>query len=78
MPAELFAARLRHANLLDRLGVESPVDDTQRLQWFQQATDLRPSFAAPYLEYAIYLERAGRLDEARELKARAEKFASAR
>jgi TolB-like protein len=78
VPAELFAARLRHANLLDRLGVENPVDDAQRLQWFQEATIRRPSFVAPYLQYANCLEHAGRLDEARELRSEAEQLAPTR
>jgi hypothetical protein len=77
VPAELFAMRLRHANLLDRLGVEDPVDEAQRSEWFAQATSLRPSYAAPYLEYANFLEHAGRLDEAHELRSEAEKIAPA-
>ena len=77
VPAELFAMRLRHANLLDRLGVEGSADEAQRSEWFARATSLRPSYAAPYLEYANFLEHAGRLDEARELRSEAQKIAPA-
>jgi TolB-like protein len=75
VPAELFAARLRLANLADSLGSAVPVDDAQRLEWLRRATSLRPSFAEPYFHYAEYLARNGRTDEARENLAKAKELA---
>ena len=73
-PAELYAARLRLANLADRLGSVPAVGDEQRREWFERATALRPSFAPPYLRYAEHLQRIGRDAEAVELRKQAEKF----
>lgn len=73
-PAELFAARLRLANLGDRFGVRQSVSEAQRREWFERAIALRPSFAAPYLGYAEYLQRAGYDADAVEIRDKANKF----
>ena len=73
-PAELYAARLRFANLGDRFGWEPPVSAEQRREWFERAIARRPSFAPPYLRYAEHLERTGRDAEAVELREQAEKL----
>lgn len=73
-PAGLYAARLRLANLADRLGSVPAVDEGQRREWFERATALRPSFAPPYLSYAEYLERIGRDAEAVELRKQAQRL----
>jgi len=75
VPAELYASRLRLANLTDGLGSETPVDDAQRIEWLQHATTLKPNFAEPYLLYAEYLLSEGRNDDAREYLAKARKLA---
>jgi len=73
-PAELYAARLRLANLADRFEAATSADDEQRRDWFERATSLRPSFAEAYRLYADYLERTGRIDAATELRQEAAPF----
>jgi len=78
VPAELFASRLHLANLQDQLVGRSDANSDQRRDWFERATSLRPSFAAPYRYYAEYLERNGRGDEASSLFDRANELAPQR
>jgi TolB-like protein len=73
--AELYAARLRYSNLSDRLDFRPMATAENRKLWFERATTLRPSFAAPYFHYAAYLERLGRSDEAEAYLARARQIA---
>jgi len=74
-PAELYAARLRLANLSDRFDVRPSATAEERKRWFVQATTLRPSFAAPYFQFGSYLERQGLSEEAAEYLARARQIA---
>jgi TolB-like protein len=71
VPAGVFAARLRMANLADRFGLESAADAALRRQWLESAIGLQPSFAEPYMLFAEYLRHSSRDDEAEEYLARA-------
>jgi TolB-like protein len=75
VPAGLFAARLRLANLADRFELDSKPEEALRLQWLETAVTLRPSFAEPYRLFAEYLENSGRAGEAGEYLARAAELA---
>jgi TolB-like protein len=74
-PAELYATRLRFADVSERLQSPPSASSEERKHWFERATTLRPSFADPYFRYAGYLERQGRRDEAEDYVARARQFA---
>lgn len=74
-PAELYATRLRFADVSDRLQSLPSASAADREHWFKRATALRPSFAEPYLRYAGFLERQGQSDEAEEYLARARQIA---
>ncbi len=75
VPAGLFAARLRLANLADHFKSDPTPDEAQRQRWLQSAISLRPSFAEPYRLFAEYLENSGRAEEAGEYRARAAELA---
>lgn len=73
-PAELYALRLRAANLADRLDTQNRVSEQQRQAWFGLATELRPNFAEPYRLYAEFLEQEGRDREADDYRAQARRL----
>jgi TolB-like protein len=74
-PAELFAARLRLADISDRLQSQPSATEEERKLWLERATTLRPSFAEPYFRYAGFLERQGRGEEAEDYRTRARQIA---
>jgi TolB-like protein len=77
VPAELYASRLRFANVSDRLGSQQSASEPQRREWFERATKIRPSYAEPFLLYATFLESHGRGDEAADYLASARQLAPA-
>ncbi|GAH14648.1 unnamed protein product, partial [marine sediment metagenome] len=58
--AELYAARLRLANLLDQFDPQSSATGEQRREWFELAVTLKPNYAEPYRLFSDYLARAGK------------------
>jgi len=77
VPAELYASRLRFANVSDQLGSQLSASEAERREWFERATTIRPSYAEPYLRYARYLEVQGGREEAADYLARAKQLAPA-
>jgi TolB-like protein len=75
VPAGVFAARLRLANLADRFGLDSAAEEALRRQWLESAIGLQPSFAEPYGLFAEYLRHIGRDEEASEYAARGAELA---
>lgn len=74
-PAELYVARLRFANLADRLEFGEPAPPGERRAWFDRALALKPSDAEPYRLFAVYLRSAGEPEAAGEFDARADALA---
>jgi TolB-like protein len=77
VPAGLFAARLRLANLDGLSGMVPVADEALRQQWLESAVALRPSFAEPYRLFGEYLRSSGRDGEAAEYLAKAAELAPA-
>jgi tetratricopeptide (TPR) repeat protein len=72
--ADLYAAKLRLANLLDQFDPQSSATGEQRHEWFEAAVALKPNYADPYRLFADYLAQAGKTDEAIVYRTQAEQL----
>jgi TolB-like protein len=72
--AELYVARMRLEILSAGLGRRGPPDQGQLGLWFDQAIELKPSYAEPYRLLAQALLDAGEKDRAETLRAKANRL----